>query len=167
MLNGGTLNYFAVPWGIVSNPLPLFVVIAIEAGLMGAVELYRRSGSGPAGYSPGVGKFESNSESRGGIMGCGMVLVSTSLSHLLCWGVSCSPGVGKFESEAAPPRVAGRWRGCELCGTCGTHHKWIMYAGSARALVRSEAFQMKPLHTCPMHASAHAWGLQFSQCRHW
>lgn len=62
MLNGGTLNYFAVPWGIVSNPLPLFVVIAIEAGLMGAVEFYRRNGSGPAGYSPGIGKFESSGE---------------------------------------------------------------------------------------------------------
>jgi hypothetical protein len=60
MLNGGTLNYFAVPWGIVSNPLPLFVVIAIEAGLMGAVELYRRNGTGPAGYSPGIGKFEAS-----------------------------------------------------------------------------------------------------------
>lgn len=53
MLNGGTLNYFAVPWGIVSNPLPLFAVIAVEVGLMGAVEFYRRNGSGPAGYSPG------------------------------------------------------------------------------------------------------------------
>lgn len=62
MLNGGTLNYFAVPWGIVNNPLPLFAVIAIEAGLMGAVEIYRRNGTGPAGYSPGVGKFESNSK---------------------------------------------------------------------------------------------------------
>jgi light-harvesting complex II chlorophyll a/b binding protein 5 len=60
MLNGGTLNYFAVPWGIVSNPLPLFVVAVIEAGLMGAVELYRRNGQGPPGYSPGVGKFEAN-----------------------------------------------------------------------------------------------------------
>jgi light-harvesting complex II chlorophyll a/b binding protein 5 len=67
MLNGGTLNYFAVPWGIVSNPLPLFVVIAIEAGLMGAVELYRRNGTGPAGYSPGIGKFESSG-------GCGLGL---------------------------------------------------------------------------------------------
>jgi hypothetical protein len=62
MLNGGTLNYFAVPWGIVSNPLPLFVVAAVEAGLMGAVELYRRNGQGPPGYSPGIGKFEANSE---------------------------------------------------------------------------------------------------------
>ncbi|GLC40691.1 Chlorophyll a-b binding protein CP26, chloroplastic [Pleodorina starrii] len=60
MLNGGTLNYFAVPWGIVSNPLPLFAVIAIEVGLMGAVEFYRRNGTGPAGYSPGVGKFDSS-----------------------------------------------------------------------------------------------------------
>jgi light-harvesting complex II chlorophyll a/b binding protein 5 len=60
MLNGGTLNYFAVPWGIVSNPLPLFVVAAVEAGLMGAVELYRRNGQGPPGYSPGIGKFEAN-----------------------------------------------------------------------------------------------------------
>merc|ERR1712149_32541 len=60
MLNGGTLNYFAVPWGIVNNPLPLFVVIAFEVGLMAAVESYRRSGTGPAGYSPGVGKFDSS-----------------------------------------------------------------------------------------------------------
>jgi light-harvesting complex II chlorophyll a/b binding protein 5 len=60
MLDGGTLNYFAVPWGIVNNPLPLFVVVAIEVGLMAAVESYRRSGMGPAGYSPGVGKFDSS-----------------------------------------------------------------------------------------------------------
>ncbi|GIL52661.1 hypothetical protein Vafri_8489 [Volvox africanus] len=60
MLNGGTLNYFAVPWGIVSNPLPLFAVIAVEVGLMGAVEFYRRNGTGPAGYSPGIGKFDSS-----------------------------------------------------------------------------------------------------------
>jgi hypothetical protein len=53
MLNGGTLNYFAVPWAVIDNPLPLAVVILIEIGLMGAVELYRRNGSGPAGYSPG------------------------------------------------------------------------------------------------------------------
>merc|ERR1719473_1099025 len=59
MLNGGTLNYFAVPWGIINNPLPLFAVIAVEIGLMAAVEKYRREGSGPAGYSPGVGKFDS------------------------------------------------------------------------------------------------------------
>jgi len=58
MLDGGTLNYFAVPWGIINNPLPLFAIIAIELGLMAAVESYRRSGSGPAGYSPGVGKFD-------------------------------------------------------------------------------------------------------------
>jgi len=59
MLDGGTLNYFAVPWGILNNPLPLFAVVAIEVGLMAAVESYRRSGKGPAGYSPGVGKFDS------------------------------------------------------------------------------------------------------------
>jgi len=60
MLNGGTLNYFAVPWGIINNPLPLFLVVAIEVGLLGAVEFYRRNGTGPAGYSPGVGQFESS-----------------------------------------------------------------------------------------------------------
>merc|ERR1712193_118205 len=60
MLNGGTLNYFAVPWGIVNNPLPLFLVVAVEISLMAAVESYRRNGSGPAGYSPGVGKFDSS-----------------------------------------------------------------------------------------------------------
>merc|ERR1719310_2332603 len=59
MLNGGTLNYFAVPWGIVNNPLPLFLVAVGEVGIMAAIESYRRSGKGPAGYSPGVGKFDS------------------------------------------------------------------------------------------------------------
>jgi hypothetical protein len=44
MLNGGTLNYFAVPWALVSNPLPLFVVAAIEVALIGAAENYRRTG---------------------------------------------------------------------------------------------------------------------------
>jgi len=60
MLDGGTLNYFAVPWGIANNPLPLFVVFAIEVALMAAVETYRKNGKGPAGYSPGVGKFDSS-----------------------------------------------------------------------------------------------------------
>lgn len=60
MLNGGTLNYFAVPWGIISNPLPLALVVLIEVGLMGAVERFRSSGEGPAGYSPGIGKFDSS-----------------------------------------------------------------------------------------------------------
>ena len=60
MLNGGTLNYFAVPWGILNNPLPLVLVAGIEVGLMGAVERYRQSGTGPGGYSPGVGKFDSS-----------------------------------------------------------------------------------------------------------
>ena len=41
MLNGGTLNYFAVPWGVVNNPLPLAAVTAIEVVLMGAVERFR------------------------------------------------------------------------------------------------------------------------------
>lgn len=60
MLNGGTLNYFAVPWVIVNNPLPLIVVTAIEVVLLGAVERFRSSKEGPPGYSPGVGKFDSN-----------------------------------------------------------------------------------------------------------
>lgn len=60
MLNGGTLNYFAVPWGIINNPLPLALVTLIEVGLMAAVERYRSTGEGPAGYSPGVGKFDSS-----------------------------------------------------------------------------------------------------------
>ncbi len=54
MLNGGTLNYFAVPWGIISNPLPLFLVAAIEVVLLGAVEKFRNEGTGPAGYAPGA-----------------------------------------------------------------------------------------------------------------
>ena len=53
MLNGGTLNYFAVPWAVVGNPLPLFLVAAVNAGLIGAVEFYRSNGTGPAGFSPG------------------------------------------------------------------------------------------------------------------
>ena len=60
MLNGGTLNYFAVPWAIISNPLPLIVVTGIEVLLLGAVEKYRSSGEGPPGYSPGVGQFDSS-----------------------------------------------------------------------------------------------------------
>ena len=58
MLNGGTLNWFAVPIANISNPLPLFVVVAANVALMGAAENYRRTGEGPAGYSPGVGKFD-------------------------------------------------------------------------------------------------------------
>ena len=58
MLNGGTLNYFAVPWAVIGNPLPLVVVAGIEVVLMGAVEKFRRDGTGPAGYSPGVGQFD-------------------------------------------------------------------------------------------------------------
>merc|ERR1712196_758856 len=42
------------------NPLPLIVVVAIEVGLMAAVENYRKTGSGPSGYSPGVGKYDSS-----------------------------------------------------------------------------------------------------------
>jgi light-harvesting complex II chlorophyll a/b binding protein 5 len=41
MLNGGTLNYFAVPFGIVNNPLPLVAVTLVEVALIGAVENYR------------------------------------------------------------------------------------------------------------------------------
>ncbi len=53
MLNGGTLNYFAVPFGVVGNPLPLVAVTAVEVVLMGAVEKFRSDGTGPAGFSPG------------------------------------------------------------------------------------------------------------------
>ena len=60
MLNGGTLNYFAVPWAVINNPLPLFAVVAIEVVLMGAVERFRQQGQGPPGYSPGIGKFDEN-----------------------------------------------------------------------------------------------------------
>jgi len=59
LLEGNDLNYFAVPWGVVDNPIPLVVVAAIQVGLMGAAEKYRVEKSGPPGYSPG-GKFESD-----------------------------------------------------------------------------------------------------------
>lgn len=57
MAGGETLNWFAVPWYNFSNPLPLAGVVAVNTALMAAVEGFRRSGTGPAGYSPGVGKF--------------------------------------------------------------------------------------------------------------
>ncbi|MEW5300796.1 MAG: hypothetical protein WDW38_005283 [Sanguina aurantia] len=60
MLNGGTLNYFAVPWGVIGNPLPLVVITIIEVVLLGAVETFRKNGTGPKGYSPGVGNFDSD-----------------------------------------------------------------------------------------------------------
>jgi len=44
MLDGGLLEYYGV--GI---PLPLIVVVAIEVGLMAAVEKYRKDNDGPAG----------------------------------------------------------------------------------------------------------------------
>jgi len=59
MLNegNGLLNYDIAPWGIVGNPLPLAVVTAIEVALLFFVENYRKSGSGPEGYVPGLGSF--------------------------------------------------------------------------------------------------------------
>jgi light-harvesting complex II chlorophyll a/b binding protein 5 len=60
MLNGGTLNWSVAPFGVIPNPLPLAVVAVINAGLLAAVEQYRAKGEGPAGYSPGVGKFDSD-----------------------------------------------------------------------------------------------------------
>ena len=64
MLNGGTLNWFAVPIANISNPLPLFAVVAVNTALMAAVENYRRTEAGPAGYSPGVGKFDESAYSN-------------------------------------------------------------------------------------------------------
>ncbi len=60
MLDGGTLNWFAVPWANLANPLPLPAVLAINVALMAAVEGFRRNGTGPAGFSPGVGKFDAS-----------------------------------------------------------------------------------------------------------
>ena len=60
MLNGGTLNYFAVPWANLSNPLPLAAVVLANVALMGAVERFRAAGEGPSGYAPGVGKFDAS-----------------------------------------------------------------------------------------------------------
>ena len=58
LANAGSLEYFAVPWGVITNPLPIAAVAAINVGLLAAVERFRASGEGPAGYSPGVGKFD-------------------------------------------------------------------------------------------------------------
>ncbi len=52
MLNGGTLNYFAVPWGIINNPLPLFLVTVIEVVLLGAAEKYRCACQLTLSYGP-------------------------------------------------------------------------------------------------------------------
>jgi len=60
LANSGSLTYFAVPWGIITNPLPLAAVAAINVALIAAVERFRASGEGPAGYSPGVGKFDAS-----------------------------------------------------------------------------------------------------------
>jgi len=60
LLDGDTLNYFAVPWGVVDNKLPLVVVAALQVVLVGAAEKFRVDGTGPKGYSPGVGNFESD-----------------------------------------------------------------------------------------------------------
>ncbi|QDZ24113.1 chlorophyll a/b-binding protein [Chloropicon primus] len=60
LLDGDTLNYFAVPWGVVDNPLPLIIVLGAQVALMGAAEKYRTDLTGPPGYAPGVGKFESD-----------------------------------------------------------------------------------------------------------
>jgi light-harvesting complex II chlorophyll a/b binding protein 5 len=59
VLLDGNLNYFAVPFASISNPLPLVVAVGIEVALMGLAEKYRASGEGPAkGYAPGVGNFD-------------------------------------------------------------------------------------------------------------
>jgi len=34
----GPLKYFAVPWGIITNPLPVPVILAVNVLLIGAVE---------------------------------------------------------------------------------------------------------------------------------
>jgi len=44
MLDGGLLQYYGL-----TVPLPLILIAAVEVGLMGAVEAYRSSNSGPAG----------------------------------------------------------------------------------------------------------------------
>lgn len=58
MLNGGTLSWFIAPFGQVSIPFTLPVVVLVNTALMAAVETFRRNGTGPAGYAPGVGKFD-------------------------------------------------------------------------------------------------------------
>ena len=60
MLNGGTLSWFAAPFGQIDIPFNLPIVLVINTALMGAVEVFRRNGTGPAGYSPGIGKFDSS-----------------------------------------------------------------------------------------------------------
>merc|ERR1711916_206096 len=60
LLEGDSLNYFAVPWGVADNKLPLVVVLGLQVALMGAAEKYRSDLTGPPGYSPGTGKFESD-----------------------------------------------------------------------------------------------------------
>jgi light-harvesting complex II chlorophyll a/b binding protein 5 len=58
LLKGDSLNYFAAPWYLFSNPLPLAVVAVIQIVLIGGAEKYRSEGEGPAGYAPGVGNFD-------------------------------------------------------------------------------------------------------------
>ena len=49
-----------MPWGVITNPLPLAAVAVINVGLLAAVEGFRSKGEGPAGFSPGTGKFDSS-----------------------------------------------------------------------------------------------------------
>jgi len=60
LASSGSLNYFAVPWGVITNPLPLAAVAVVNVGLLAAVEGFRARGEGPAGFAPGVGKFDSD-----------------------------------------------------------------------------------------------------------
>eukprot|EP00216_Chloropicon_sp_CCMP2111_P006077 CAMPEP_0198237264 /NCGR_PEP_ID=MMETSP1446-20131203/3106_1 /TAXON_ID=1461542 ORGANISM="Unidentified sp, Strain CCMP2111" /NCGR_SAMPLE_ID=MMETSP1446 /ASSEMBLY_ACC=CAM_ASM_001112 /LENGTH=276 /DNA_ID=CAMNT_0043919357 /DNA_START=72 /DNA_END=902 /DNA_ORIENTATION=- len=60
LLDGDSLNYFAVPWTIIDNPLPLILVLGAQVALVGGAEKYRKEGAGPPGWAPGVGKFEPN-----------------------------------------------------------------------------------------------------------
>lgn len=66
MLNGGTLNWFAVPFVNFNNPLPLFAVVAINVALMAAAENYRRTGEGgERGVHGGVAVLHSLAAARG------------------------------------------------------------------------------------------------------
>ena len=60
LASSGSLNYFAVPWGVITNPLPVAAVAVVNTGLLAAVERFRATGEGPSGYAPGVGKFDAS-----------------------------------------------------------------------------------------------------------
>ena len=87
MLNGGTLNYFAVPWGIINNPLPLFLIVLIEVRARAACTCPADS------WQHATGRKSIDIKSGGGCMGrCLCSSSSTVHAGEGGAGMTCMPG---------------------------------------------------------------------------